>query len=234
MRFAAEGVKKKGTTATSAYLSEQSSDKLQRFSFTDENLRIFALSRPKSGEMHNGDCYFMKKCDDRIIVAVVDALGHGKKAEEASRIAVEFMENSFHRNHMNIEDMIKGLHHALKGTRGAVIGISEISGEELSFVGVGNITAQIANEHIQAHIPSISGVLGWNLRYFRVFNYHFTHGWLVMNSDGIKHFILSRYLSDDLRQMAENIIDAHGKEDDDATILILKKCQCGCGADDNL
>ena len=116
-----------------------------------------------------------------------------------------------------------GVHEALIGTRGAVIGICEIQNGTLSYIGVGNIAAQIVqNGEQRQHLTSTSGVLGWNLRTVKEFKYAFQSGWLVMNSDGIGRFSSSEYLSDDLDAMAANILKDHRK-DDDATVVIVKR-----------
>ena len=191
------------------------------------DIRIFSYSRAKKGEEHCGDASLVEECNgNNIIIAVVDGLGHGKKAEEASEVAVNFIKS--HKN-LPLDKIVRGVHSALSGTRGAVASISKISDGRIAFVGVGNISAQIVSENnergekLQRHLFSASGVLGWNLRHFKVFTYEFMSGWLVMNTDGIGHFIASEYLSENLREMAMKIMKEHGKADDDATILILKK-----------
>ncbi len=69
---------------------------------------------------------------------------------------------------------------------------------------------------------SMSGVLGWNLRKVKEFKYDFHAGWLVMNSDGIGRFSASEYASDDLHAMAAKIQNEHGKDNDDATVVVVR------------
>ena len=184
-------------------------------------------SRAKKGEEHCGDACLVEECDgNNIIIAVIDGLGHGRKAEEASEVAVNFIKS--HKN-LPLDKIVRGVHSALSGTRGAVASISKISDGRIEFVGIGNISAQIVRRgdkccgKFQQRLFSASGVLGWNLRHFKVFTYEFMSGWLVMNTDGVGHFIASEYLSENLREMAMKIMKEHGKVDDDATILILKR-----------
>jgi len=160
--------------------------------------------------------YITRKLD----CAVVDGLGHGKNACVASKTAVDFIKSH---KHLTMKEMIKGIHKALLGTRGAVIGICDIRDGELSYIGVGNISAQIANDKSQQqHLTSMSGVLGWNLKKIKELKYDFHAGWLVMNSDGIGGFNASEYASDDLQAMAEKIQNEHGKDNDDATVVVVK------------
>ena len=185
-------------------------------------MEIATISRPKPGEAVNGDAYCIERCSDetgeeKLLIAVVDGLGHGKNACSASKTAVDFIKSH---NQLPIKELVQDIHKALQGTRGVVIGICAIQSGKLSYIGVGNISAQIVStEGHQQHLTSTSGVLGWNLRKVLEFNYDFPSGWLVMNSDGIGRFASSEYLSNDLHAMTSKILHEHGKNDD-ATIVI--------------
>jgi serine phosphatase RsbU (regulator of sigma subunit) len=186
------------------------------------NMEIAAISRPKPGEDLNGDAYCVEWCNDgndeeKLLIAVVDGLGHGKNACIASETAVDFIKSH---KQLALKEIVTGVHNALHGTRGAVIGICDIRRGKLSYIGVGNITAQIVkNEKQRQHLTSTSGVLGWNLRKVNEFKYDFLSGWLIINSDGIGRFASSEYLSDDLHASASKILSEHGKNDD-ATIVL--------------
>ncbi|MHC1636502.1 MAG: PP2C family serine/threonine-protein phosphatase [Candidatus Methanospirareceae archaeon] len=187
-------------------------------------MEIVALSRPKFGESVSGDAYLVE-CykedeEEKVLIAVIDGLGHGKKAESTSKAAIDFIK--LHKN-LPLEEMVKGIHRDLIGTRGAVIGIAKISPPELSYIGIGNISAQIVNEKGKSfHLTSMSGVLGWNLRKVKEFRYDFRSGWLVMNTDGIGSFAAHEHVSEDLHAMATEIMKEYEK-DDDATIVIARK-----------
>ena len=197
-------------------------------------MEIAAISRPKQGEDANGDAHLVECCrcnaengdvdgGEKMLIAVVDGLGHGKDACIASKTAVDFIKSH---KHFTMKEMIKGIHKALLGTRGVVIAISMISQGsregELSYIGVGNISAQIVRKEMQQqHLTSTSGVLGWNLKKVKEFKYDFLSGWLVMNSDGIGRFNASEYVSEDLQAMAARILDEH-RRDDDATIVVVR------------
>jgi hypothetical protein len=193
-------------------------------------MEVAALSRPKPGEDANGDAYLVEKCydndspdtEEKVLIAVVDGVGHGKNAEIASRTTIDFIKSHKHK-YLSLKDMVKSLHNALLGTRGAVIGICELSSGELSYVGIGNISAQIVSQKEQYHLTSMNGVLGWNLRKVNEFKYNFSSGLLVMNSDGIGRFTASEYISDDLPAMASKIMNQRGKDNDDATIVIVRR-----------
>ena len=190
-------------------------------------MEVIALSRPKSGEEANGDAYLVESYEsgageEKVLIAVVDGLGHGKGAEVASKTAIDFIRAH---KYLPLKEMVKSLHIALIGTRGVVIGISEVSipDDKLSYIGIGNISSQIVNDKERYHLTSMNGVLGWNLRRIKEFKYDFQSGWLVMNTDGIGRFHAYDYISTDLHAMALKIVQEHGKDDDDATIVIALK-----------
>ncbi len=188
-------------------------------------MQLTTISRPKRGEDVNGDAYHVERFEnghneEKLLIAVIDGLGHGENACVASKTAVDYIKS--HKS-LTLKEMVTGVHKALIGTRGAVVGICAIQNGTLSYIGVGNISAQIVNNaEQQQHLTSTSGVLGWNLRKVKEFKYAFQSGWLVMNSDGIGRFSFSEYLSDDLDAMASNILNEH-RRDDDATVVIVRR-----------
>lgn len=62
-----------------------------------QGLELSVFSRPLPGQKYNGDSYFIKRYEDKVIFAVIDGLGHGKDAQEASQSAVDCLENSYRR-----------------------------------------------------------------------------------------------------------------------------------------
>src|ERR687894_561949 len=53
--------------------------------------RLGAWSRPRPGEVDNGDAYFVRRRTGATLLAVVDGLGHGHGAQEAARAALEVL-----------------------------------------------------------------------------------------------------------------------------------------------
>ena len=49
------------------------------------------LSRPREGESVNGDAVIVRRHGDAVLVAVVDALGHGPKAAEVAEASTEWL-----------------------------------------------------------------------------------------------------------------------------------------------
>ncbi|MDF2955592.1 MAG: Anti-sigma regulatory factor [Candidatus Alkanophagales archaeon MCA70_species_2] len=187
-------------------------------------LRFAAASRPKKGETVNGDAFFLREFDENALVVVADGLGHGEAASVAAQKVLEFAERNF-RLGIELEMFVRGCHGSLMGTRGAVVGAALVNKEKerLSYVGVGNITALIKTKSGTSHLTSLGGIIGYNLRKLRRFEYSFRSGSvLVMCTDGISRFAPSEYDFTSLESTAKRILEEHGKDDDDATVVVVE------------
>lgn len=185
-------------------------------------MKFGVVCRPMPGKEANGDAYLIKEWEQNTLMAVVDGIGHGEEASVASRKAVEYIEKNATED---IEEIIRGCHHHLKGTRGAALGIVKIDKERslLSYTGAGNIEVRvISDSNIRPF--SMNGMVGVILRKTKKFEYPYTPRSIIMlHSDGVHtHFDLSDYplLHENPQYVAEQIIEKCGKKYDDATVLI--------------
>ncbi|HET7543132.1 MAG TPA: phosphoserine phosphatase, partial [Polyangiaceae bacterium] len=101
------------------------------------NFETAHLSFPKLGERVNGDAVLVRRdaTRERTLLAVVDGLGHGPGAAEASARAVKELETSS--LSASVLELMTSVHQALRGTRGAVGTICLISGDRLEACAVG-------------------------------------------------------------------------------------------------
>ncbi|MCP4284209.1 MAG: hypothetical protein GY792_07145 [Gammaproteobacteria bacterium] len=58
--------------------------------------RFGVLNRPLPGETANGGGYFIRHFSGKTLVAVIDGVGHGPKAEEAAQGAMVFLADHYH------------------------------------------------------------------------------------------------------------------------------------------
>lgn len=176
------------------------------------------LCRPKLGEQRNGDAVVVRTTPTHTLLAVVDALGHGLHAADVANKAVDFLHSVA--VELDVRRILTGLHHELRDTRGAAAMVCLIHGDRLEGCGVGNVELRIAGSNVP--IVLSPGVLGTNVRQFRVF-----HGQLhprsrmVLFSDGIS----ARFSIDSLRNISpaeacNYLLSEHGREHDDATALV--------------
>jgi len=141
-----------------------------------------------------GDSWAVTAGDGRDTILVVDGLGHGLLAFEASQQALRaFREHAGEPPESNLS----ALHEALRTTRGAVASVTEIdwSQRELRYAGVGNIEGTLLPvEGKETSLVSHSGILGDKVTRFQ----QFTHPWpdqglLILHSDGLSTWDLEPY-----------------------------------------
>jgi serine phosphatase RsbU (regulator of sigma subunit) len=182
------------------------------------------------GQSINGDAYFVGEYDGKVILAVLDGVGHGEEANRAARRAIAFLTNC---RQPGLETLIQGCHRELRGTRGVVISLALVNkgNSTLSHAGIGNIESLIITENNRTvHLISMNGVIGHNLRKVKEFQYPYHPGdTMVMFSDGISsRFDMAEFLPlVDLPAVAQRILEKYGK-DDDATVLLAKLAPDPC------
>ena len=178
------------------------------------------VSIPKLGEHVNGDAVVVRNTSpDGCLFAVIDGLGHGPAAAEASRAAVSCLARA--ELQAPLLTHMKTLHAELRGTRGAAATVCIVRDRQLEACAVGNVQLSAA----AADVPLVlsSGVLGLRVAKFRVCEASIDRGArIAMFSDGIS----SKFRLDDCRHLSaqaacELTIERFRKREDDATILIV-------------
>ena len=180
------------------------------------------LTFPKLGERVNGDAVLVRRdtLRERTLLAVIDGLGHGPGAAEASERAVKELEASSLNG--SVLELMTAVHQALRGTRGAVGTICLIDGDRLEACAVGNVALMCAN----CYVPLVlsPGILGHSVSKFRVASAQLAPGSrLALLSDGLS----LRFKLDELRELAprevcKSIVDRFRRYDDDATVLVAE------------
>lgn len=192
---------------------------------TNRNLLTGAVSRCKPGEVLNGDSYLISHLSPfRTIVAIIDGLGHGREAHIAASLAKEQI---MLRPELPVDTLVTHAHQAIRGTRGAVLGLMHIDTEKhkLFFTGIGNIEGFLITSSGKKNLLSFGGIVGHNIRTPRVFEFAFEAGdTACVYSDGVN----SRWRIDEIdwkehpQQNAEYLISHFSRPNDDATILIIR------------
>lgn len=182
----------------------------------------------KEGENDCGDAYLVNRNGNhQLLVAVVDGLGHGKLAAEASHKAVELMKNS--RDHSLI-NLVKCCHKGLRRSRGVVMGLALINFWEhtLGWLGVGNVKgvlllADDKNQIQTQRMIQRSGIVGYKLPFLQVSTVPIEKGdVLLFSTDGVQNSYLDKV---DRSKTPEEIVKKSSssfKESDDALIFAAK------------
>jgi anti-sigma regulatory factor (Ser/Thr protein kinase) len=180
----------------------------------------------KHGEEVCGDNWALLQGRGRIVALVVDGLGHGLEAAQASRAAVEMVKS---KAHLDAVDLMDAVHGALRPTRGAAAAIAMLQAESevCTFCGVGNIAASIRSGGTSRSMVSHNGTLGHSVRRIQDFQYPFPKGaLLVMHSDGLAtHWDLRSYPGIEMRHpsmVAAALYRDHSRGRDDLTVLTVR------------
>ena len=122
-------------------------------------LPLGAVSMPIKGETTCGDGYLVALGEFRSLYMVVDGLGHGVGASEASDEAVAVVQSYASEP---ASEILARTHDALKKTRGAAMSIAIVdhARKVLTYAGIGNIGAVITNGTVSRTLISQNGTLG--------------------------------------------------------------------------
>ncbi|HEX7316844.1 MAG TPA: ATP-binding protein [Pyrinomonadaceae bacterium] len=188
--------------------------------------RVGAWSRPRPGEETNGDAYFIREHGGETLLAVVDGLGHGRGAREATVAALDTLEQW---EGEPLNELILATHDALRSTRGAVMGavVLDHARESFTYAGVGNVEVRVLGATDPARpIPS-NGTLGARLSQVRVWPHRWQEGTtLVIASDGISAtWDANAYpglTTKSPQLLAGVLLRDFGRSSDDATVLVYR------------
>jgi anti-sigma regulatory factor (Ser/Thr protein kinase) len=187
------------------------------------------VSLAKPGETDCGDAWAVRRDDGIWTALVVDGLGHGAGAAEASQLARKMF---LAEPAAPPTQILSLLHGALRPTRGAAAAIAELDRRQglVRFAGIGNISAAIVSGGKTRSLVSHHGTLGHDVRKMQEFQYPWPEdGMLVMNSDGlISQWTISAYPGLAGRHpaiVAAVLCRDFSRGTDDATALVLREAQ---------
>lgn len=188
--------------------------------------RIGVWSRPHPKETLNGDAYYIQRLRGRMLLAVIDGLGHGKGAKEASDVALDLLKDW---DGEAPDEILLMAHDALRATRGAVMGVVLIdeASERIHYAGVGNIAIRTFDTPAPFNPIPANGTLGARLGKVRQWSGSWTDGATVlMASDGLSEsWDIGAYpglLRRSPQLLANILMRDYGRKVDDATVLVAR------------
>jgi anti-sigma regulatory factor (Ser/Thr protein kinase) len=188
--------------------------------------RIGVWTRPHPNEDQNGDAYFVRRRAAQTLLAIVDGLGHGAGAHEASRVALAVLADW---QGEGLGEIFGAAHAALRPTRGAVMGacILDTARGSFQYAGVGNIEVRVFNAPEPVRPISNNGTLGARMNKVRVWSYAWAEGATVMlASDGVSaSWDMNDYpglLQRSPQLLAGILMRDYGRDNDDATVLVAR------------
>jgi phosphoserine phosphatase RsbX len=189
-----------------------------------------AEARPRPGESICGDKLIAVDVDGAAaLIGVLDGLGHGTEAAQAAKRGVDVLRSGAAEP---LDVLIQRCHNALLGTRGAAMTLARIDfrADTLSWIGVGNVAADIVAKHpagveVRSSVRLAGGIVGYRIpEALTPQEFSIRPGdLLVMASDGIVEDHLDDIdFSASSLSIADHTLRTHFKGNDDALVLAAR------------
>lgn len=184
------------------------------------------VSHTKPGRSVSGDTGIFLQDRASTLAGLIDGLGSGEAAHHAATLARACIVEHWQ---VFLPDLLGLCHQALRGTRGAVIMLMRVDHlqNKVSFAGVGNVGVRVFSDTPIKPL-SRNGIVGFRMANVREYSYAYTPGDVfVLYSDGIstRFAVDEKWARDqhtDLQEVAEQIVENYGKEDDDITVMVVR------------
>lgn len=179
--------------------------------------------RPAEHETVSGDAAAVFEDGERLVCAVVDGLGHGPAAAEASTAFLECMASNLD---LPLPHLMMACDKAITSTRGAAASLMafDAAARTFEYVGVGNCHLHVlGSERIKP--VSAPGIVGHRIRKLVPLSTSLPEdcGLYLLCSDGIGSRVHPElYAGLSAAEAAESLLEHHGKAHDDATVLAVR------------
>lgn len=185
------------------------------------------MRSPKEGEDECGDTFLVRENGDKILIAVIDGLGHGLMASKASKKAKKLLRSFKHHSLINL---VKYCHKELRSSRGVVMGLAIINFWEhtLAWIGVGNIKGVLllADKENYIHTERMvqrSGIVGYKLPFLQVSMIPVVCGdVLIFATDGVQNNYMNEIDRNSTPEKIVRLSSSYFKRSDDALIFAAK------------
>jgi phosphoserine phosphatase RsbX len=189
-----------------------------------------ATWRPLPGQRICGDRSVAFDVDGAAaLIGVLDGLGHGELAAEAADCGVQILGDA---RGDALDSLVQSCHRGLSNTRGVAMTLAHIDfqSDTLSWVGVGNVAANLVAKHpggveVRSSVRLAGGIVGYRIPEV-VASQHFPMrpgDLLVITSDGIDENHLDGIdFAAPALTIAEQILHNHAKDNDDALVLTAR------------
>ena len=176
-----------------------------------------------------GDRHIVAPYRGGMLIAVVDALGHGDEAAAAAAIAERALCES---PEETVIGAVKRCHEALRGSRGVVMSIARFDAGQsvLTWLGIGNVEGVVVqtpagHAAVRARLLNRGGVVGSSLPHLRAEVLDMSAGaLLVFATDGVESAFADIMGPDPrpVQEIADDLLRRHSKPSDDALVLAAR------------
>jgi len=206
---------------------DENSDDVAPRSTSSEAFEWAAYNRPCLGERVSGDVVITVAMEVKLLVVLIDVLGHGV---EAHSLATEMADYVSKHPVAVPSTMIENLHKAFKGSRGAAAGcaVLDARSHDVSFAGVGNPSFRILSSSQSVTLPVSAGIIGREIRTPKDHSAQLlAKDLLIAHSDGVaESFQVADYpqiFSHGVHSIVRSVVRRFGKDYDDATCLVVRR-----------
>lgn len=185
-------------------------------------------SQPRDGEGVTGDNAMFERVGPKLLLAIVDGVGHGTQARIAADTIVDALRA---RMDVELDAVFMSADRAARDTRGAATAAVRVDDAfgQLTAASVGNVSAFLRHrDGSQWHVGGLSATLGGKQPELRKVPIEraaleLTSA-LVMFSDGVssRAGIDPALMAEHPVVIARQIATAHGRTSDDITVLVAK------------
>ena len=185
-------------------------------------------TRALPGEPRSGDRSLVRPVTGGVLVAVLDALGHGSDAARTADTAMSSLERF---SPDPLPALLQRCHTALVGTRGVVLSLALFLPEQdtMSWLGVGNVEGVLLAGDPGAHpnrtrLVTRAGIVGAEIPQLRPWVVPLARGdTLIFATDGIRSGFADQLPASDSPQvLADGIMARDAKDTDDALVLVVR------------
>jgi anti-sigma regulatory factor (Ser/Thr protein kinase) len=189
--------------------------------------RLGIYGRPCPGEDESGDDGGFVRNDDDLLVGLVDGLGHGGPARQASAAAMDVVRQS---SSKDIDRIVQDCHDALRDTRGGVMAAARIGelDQSLRAAVMGDVGLHVNGPQTHRRVMGRSFVLGARGQRPKTVVEESTLGTrdvVMLFSDGISARADLRADLDLLREhpivIAHQVVERFARDNDDALVLVV-------------
>jgi anti-sigma regulatory factor (Ser/Thr protein kinase) len=187
--------------------------------------QVGVATRPCHMGAANGDAFVIRECDGRLLVGLVDGLGHGEAAQHAALAAQAYVQSNYD---LPLDQLFWGASSACRSTRGVVMALARFdSPTSMTSANLGNIEMRTWTGTQRFEITVQRGFLGAQEDHVHVQPHRWHPDWtLVLHSDGLR----GQWQWSDFpglehappQTVANQLLKKLAKEDDDATVLVVK------------
>jgi negative regulator of sigma-B (phosphoserine phosphatase) len=179
-------------------------------------------------EVVSGDLHVIIPFPGGVLVGLIDGLGHGYEAAEASIAASSLL--AAHAGSA-VLTLVQQCHEGLRKTRGVVMSLASFSAltSTMTWVGVGNVAGDMLRKqpgpgYLNRTLLTRAGVVGYQLPPLRAETLPVLAGdTLIFATDGIRGgFSTGLLVEESPQEIAHFILDRFARDTDDAHVVVAR------------